>query len=148
MKKNIIKSLCIIFIILIVASVIIFVKYKELQEQKRVVEKFNSEYEIYNKDELNGLDITTVINKAISNNEKYEITKDDEGLYNLDDENCIEIYVKMIINDTTYRMERINNLGIQSFISYFGEVHFNCIDVQYHEQTGKIASMTFEATEY
>lgn len=111
------------------------------------IAKFNVRYEDYNKDNLNGLDITTVINRAISNNEKNYVEKDSDGLYNLEDENCVEIYVKMIINDSIYRMERINNLGISSFTEYFGEVSFKCSEITYHEN-GKVASMTFEAKEY
>lgn len=122
-------------------------QYKNLQKEKLEITKFNLNYEEYNKDNLNGLDITTLINRAISNNEKHFVEKDEEGLYNLEDENSIEIYVKMIINNTTYRMERINNLGIVSFTEYFGEVSFKCTDVTYHKN-GKIASMTFEAKEY
>ncbi len=142
------KNLLIIFVILIIILVIACMKYKDIQATKREVAKFNYDYEEYNKENLNGLDITTLINKAVNNNERFEIPKDEEGLYKLDDENSIEIYVKMIINDTTYRMERINNLGINSFIAYFGEVNFKCIGIEYHKKTGKIASMTFEATEY
>lgn len=118
-----------------------------MQKEKLEIAKFNLNYEEYNKDNLNGLDITTLINRAISNNEKKFVEKDAEGLYNLEDENCIEIYVKMIINNTVYRMEKINNLGISSFTEYFGEVSFKCVDVTYHEN-GKVASMTFEAKEY
>lgn len=87
------------------------------------------------------------MNRAISNNEKNFVKKDENGLYNLDDENCVEIYVKMIINNTVYRMERINNLGMDSFTVYFGEVGFKCTEVKYHEN-GKIASLTFEAKDY
>ena len=54
----------------------------------------------------------------------------------------------MIINETTYRMERINSLGMNSFVAYFGQVSFKCTDVKYHEKTGRISSMTFEAKEY
>lgn len=122
-------------------------QYKNLQKQKLEITKFNLNYEEYNKDNLNGLDITSLINRATSHNEKNFVEKDENGLYNLDNENCIEIYVKMIINNTTYRMERINNLGINSFTEYFGEVSFKCIDVKYHKN-GKISSMTFEAKEY
>jgi hypothetical protein len=122
-------------------------QYKNLQKQKLEITKFNLNYEEYNKDNLNGLDITSLINRATSHNEKNFVEKDENGLYNLDNEDCIEIYVKMIINNTTYRMERINNLGINSFTEYFGEVSFKCIDVKYHKN-GKISSMTFEAKEY
>ncbi len=144
MKKN----LLIIFVILIIILIIIGVNFHNMQMKRKEVSKFNLQYEEYNADNLNGLDITTVINKAVNNNEKYEIPKDEEGLYILDDQNSIEIYIKMIINNTTYKMERINNLGMNSFIEYFGVVGFKCTDVSYHKKTGKIASMTFEATEY
>lgn len=144
MKKN----LLIIFVILIIILIIVGVNFHNMQMQKKEIDKFNMQYEEYNADDLNGLDITTVINKAVNNNEKYEIPKDEENLYILDDEYSIEIYIKMIINDTTYKMERINNLGISSFIEYFGVVGFKCTDVSYHKKTGRIASMTFEATEY
>ena len=142
------KILALILLIILVVVGIFAINYKNLQKKKEEVRKFNLIYENYNKDNLNGLDITTLINKAISNNEKYMVPKDEEGLYILDDENSIEIYVTMIINETTYKMERINTLGMNSFVAYFGQVRFKCTDIQYHKKTGKIASMTFEAKEY
>lgn len=141
------KSLIYIIIILLVVGIIGFIQYKNFRQEKLEIAKFNLDYEEYNKDNLNGLDITTVINRATSNNEKNFVEKDSDGLYNLEDENCIEIYIKMIINNTVYRMERINSLGINSFTEYFGEVRFKCVEVTYHEN-GKIATMTFEAKEY
>lgn len=142
------KSLVLIVVILCIIVAIIFIKFNNYKIEQAEVKKFNSFYENYNKDNLNGLDITTVINKARSNNDKYEIAKDEEGLYILDDKYSVEIYVTMIINETTYKMERITNLGIDSFIAYFGEVGFKCTEVKYHEKTGRIASMKFEATNY
>lgn len=142
------KILALILLIILVVVGIFAINYKNLQKKKEEIRNFNLIYENYNKDNLNGLDITTLINKAISNNEKYMVPKDEEGLYILDDENSIEIYVTMIINETTYKMERINTLGMNSFVAYFGQVRFKCTDIQYHKKTGKIASMTFEAKEY
>ena len=142
------KTVVLILVILCIIVGIIFIKFNNYKMKQDEINKFNSFYENYNKDGLNGLDITTVINKARSNNDKYEIPKNEEGLYILDDEYSIEIYVTMIINETTYRMERIEDLGMNSFVAYFGEVSFKCTDVQYHEKTGRVASMTFEATEY
>lgn len=142
------KIFAVILLVMIIIVTLIVANYKGLQQKKQEIDKFNLIYENYNKDNLNGLDITTLINKAISNNEKYAIPKDEEGLYVLDDEYSIEIYVTMIINNTTYRMERINNLGMNSFVAYFGQISFKCTDVKYHEKTGRIASMTFEAKEY
>jgi hypothetical protein len=146
MKKNFL----IIAVILIVLVIILGYNYKISQASKNEILKFNSAYEEYNLDTLNGLDITTVINKATSNNEKYEIEKDESGYYNLDDENSIEIYVTIYIDATTtntYKMEKINAVGMSQFTYGYGQVSFECKDVTYHKN-GKIASMTFEAKSY
>ena len=45
-------------------------------------------------------------------------------------------------------MEQINQLGIEAFTEYFAEVKFNCNEVKYHDETGKISYMLFEATTY
>lgn len=143
------KSLILILIIAVVAIVIFVLNYKEYQMNQVDLKKFNLSYEEYNKENLNGLDITTIMNKATSNNEKYQIPKDENGLYVLDDEYSIEIYVTMIINEETYRMERFSNKETKSsFIRLFGEIPFKCTNISYHQKTGRVASMTFEATEY
>ncbi len=77
-------------------GIIAGMQYKNLQKQKLEITKFNLNYEEYNKDNLNGLDITSLINRATSHNEKNFVEKDENGLYNLDNEDCIEIYVKKI----------------------------------------------------
>ena len=105
----------------------------------------NSEYEFYNKEDLCGVDITTVINKAMDNNEKYETSKDENGCYIPNEENSINIYVKLINNNQTYPMERIKEIGLESFVEFFGEVGFRCTKIEYHKNTGRISSMTFES---
>lgn len=104
------KLFAVIFLILVVVSAVFVIKFKNYEKQKQEVSKFNARYEEYNKENLNGLDITTIINKAVNNNEKYNISKDENGLYINDNENCIKIYITMIINGKTYPMERINAL--------------------------------------
>jgi hypothetical protein len=121
--------------------------YKEILVQQNQVKKYNLEFEFYNKESILGTDVTTVINKAINNNEKYNIKKDEDGMYIADDENSIKIYVHMIINDTTYPMETIEKTGLTEFTRYFGEIEFKCTDVKYHQANGKISEMTFIATE-
>ena len=55
----------------------------------------------------------------------------------------------MIINNETYRMERLTSTDMNSsFIRLFGDISFKCTDITYHQKTGRVASMTFEATEY
>ncbi len=142
------KSLLIIGVICFIVFAILFLNLRDLQKRNAEAAKFNASYEAYNQENLNGLDITTVINKAINNNNKYNIQKGKDGLYLADEEHSIQIYVTMMINQKTYPMEKINALGINSFIEYFGAIHFKCTNITYHKKTGKIASMTFEATEY
>lgn len=142
------KTLIIIFVIFIIIMSILFMNLRNVQKNNLEIQKFNSGYEFYNKEDLCGIDITTIINKAIDNNEKYEIEKDSSGLYIADNEYSVNIYVTMIINEKTYPMEKIKEIGIETFTEFFGEVKFKCTDIKYHEKNGRISSMTFESVEY
>lgn len=142
------KTLFIICIVFIIIMIILFMNLKNVQKNNIEIKQFNAGYEFYNKDDLCGIDVTTVINKAIDNNEKYEIKKDSSGNYMSDDEYGIKIYIKMIINKKTYSMEEIVEVGLENFTELFGEVEFKCTDIEYHEVNGRIAKMVFETVEY
>lgn len=142
------KFFAILVLAFCITVLIIVVNFNEYQKNQRQVSNFNREFEEYNKEDVLGVDITTLINKAISNNEKYGVQKDENGLYIDDGKNSIQIYITMIINGQTYPMENINKLGMDSFTSYFGVIKFRCTNISYHEETSKIASMTFESTQY
>ena len=79
---------------------------------------------------------------------EYLDTLKEKGFYILDDEESVEIYVTMNTTETTYKMETLYGLGMDKFINSFGTAGFKCTNVQYHEKTGRIASLTFEAMEY
>lgn len=142
------KTLFIICILFFIIMSILFVNLRQVQKQNRELQKFNLEYEFYNREDLCGVDITTVINKAIDNNEKYEVEKDENGYYIPNEEDSIIIYVKLINSSNTYKMERIKEIGLESFVEFFGEVEFKCTDIKYHEKSGRISNMTFESLEY
>lgn len=146
MKKNIL-ILAVIFIIIILVIIINF-KVNDLENFE--IRKFNSEYEFYNKDDLNGINITTLINKATNNNEKYGIPKDENGNYILDDDYSIEIYVVLYDEEETktFEMERFNKMGLEGFTNAFATATFKCTNVKYHENTGRVASMFFEVENY
>ena len=137
------KTLLIICILFLIIMLILFTNLKQVQRQNRELQKFNSEYEFYNREGLCGVDITTVINKAVDNNEKYEVEKDENGYYIPNEENSIKIHIKLINNEKTYEMERIKEIGLESFVEFFGEVDFKCTNIEYHEKSGKISKMTF-----
>lgn len=144
MKKVVILMIA----ILLIAVGVVGLNYKDYEIKKIDNNLFNSTYEEYNKKNLNGLDITTIMNKAISNNEKYKIPKDENNIYILDDEYSVIIYVRMVKDEQAYRMERFMKVGINDFIRYFGEIGFKCTELTYHEKSGRVASMTFEIEEY
>lgn len=142
------KTIAVILLLLVIASVVVVIQFKNIQKKEQEVLKYNMKFEEYNKTGLNGLDITTIINKAVNENEQNAVEKEENGFYKDNGQNSILIDIKMIINGKTYRMEQINELGIGSFTEYFAEVSFDCKDVKYHEETGKISYMLFEATKY
>lgn len=142
------KTIAVVLLLLVIVSVVVVIQFQNAQKLEKEIQKYNMEYEEYNTTDLNGLDITTIINKAVNSNEKNEIAKEENGFYIDNGQNSIIIEIKMIINGKTYRMEQINELGIGSFTEYFAEVNFDCTKVEYHKETGKISYMLFEATEY
>lgn len=143
MKKTIIVILS-IFLIIIIS---IYMNYRQVVAKELSARKFNSDYEFFNKESILGTDVTTMINKAMDNNEKHNIKKDKDGVYIPDDEYSVKIYVYMMIDENTYPMEQLVKTGLAQFTRYFGEVHFKCTDVKYHESTGRVAEMTFASTE-
>ena len=140
MKKNII----IISLVLIVIIIICVVGINVNSKVSNITLKENEEYEKYLKDRIYGTDVVTLINKAISNNETNNITKDEKGFYISNNENSITIDIVMITNEekektTTYKMETIYKVGITEFIKNFNTAEFECTKKEYHSQTGKIA---------
>ncbi len=141
------KTIFVILLIFLAIVVAIYMNYKELLAKQSNAQKFNADFLFYNQEAVLGTSVTTVINKAFDNNEKCNIPKDENGEYKPDGKNSIKIYVHMLINDTTYPMEVLKKSGLENFTNYFGEVEFKCTDVKFHTTTGRIAEMTFTATQ-
>lgn len=145
------KKRNIILLIVLLILILIFVYYQiiRIQSKQKEINKFNEEFFQYTNKEIFGANIITVINKAIDYNEKNKIEKDEKGFYIEDNENSILVELNMINKDdiTTYKMEAINNFGIEKFLSAdFNLVYFKCTDIQYHEN-GRISKLIFTQTE-
>lgn len=138
------KTFILIFTILIVIMIIIFVNIQNIQKNKQKILNFNSEFEYYCKGEILGTDITTLINKAINENEKNEIQKDEKSYYLENEENSIKIFIKMKAAENIYPMENFYKAGINDFTKYFGSVKFKSTDKKYHKKTGQISEIYFE----
>lgn len=145
MKKTII---CLI-IVLLVITIIVATCISENNKQIAKIKENNQKYEIYLDKEVFGTDVTSVINKAIDDNEKRQISKDEKGFYIENDTNSIKVELIML-NETkkeTYQMETLNKVGLNGFIRNFNLINFKCSKIEYHNKTKLISKIVFEQIE-
>ena len=89
------KTLIYIISIVIVICVLIVSKLYKSKEYMVEIKKFNTKYEKYINNELIGTEVASVINQAVDDNEYERIKKDENGKYIQNDENSINIEVKI-----------------------------------------------------
>lgn len=138
------KKVLIFLVIVSIIVVISIVKFSSYKTEQDMLTKENFEFEKYSNKEVNGLDIATVINKAVDKNTKNEIEKDENELFIQNDVNSIEIEIYIKDNETKYKMEQFYNAGTELFAQYYGNIKFKCSNIDYHKSTGKIRYMLFE----
>lgn len=138
------KKIAIFIMIVIVIICGIFYLYLNYQADYNIAKKTNLEFEKYLNEEVYGTDLASIINRAIDNNEKNEVEKNNKNNYLDNNVNSINIEIKMIDNNTIYRMETIYNGGIQNFINYYSNIKFKCIEIKYHNSTKKVKYLLFE----
>lgn len=141
------KKIFIFLVIVLIVVAIIGVRYVSYKNEYNIVQSDNAEFEKYKDQETYGLNIATMINKAIDKNTKNKIDKDDNGNFIQNDDNSIEIEIYMTDNETTYKMETIYNAGIEQFVQYYGNIKFKCSKIEYHKNTGRIKYILFEQQE-
>ena len=139
MKK--ISIFAMIMIIIICGISYIYICYKSNYNSAK---KANLQFEKYLNEELYGVDLATVINRAVDSNERNQVERNNKGIYQNNDKNSINIEIKMIDNDSIYQMETIYNGGMQNFVNYYGNITFKCVDIKYHNYTNKVKYMLFE----
>lgn len=140
MKKNI----AIILILIIVAISAFTTWYIQTSNAQKEITNYNNQYEnLYQNGSLNGVDLTTIINKAIDNNEKNSIEKNEESRYIDDGTYYTEIYVKLVQDGNIYPMEALEKIGLSEFTRLYGSANFKCSKTEYH-QNGRISKLDFE----
>lgn len=132
--------------LLIIIGIVSTISYLYLNSisNQRIAQKENIKFEIYKDEEITGAEVTTLINKSINSNQQNEIEKDKKGRYIDNETNSINIDIKFIDDDVTYNIEKIYNNGMDKFLTYYRDIKFKCVDVQYHDKTQKIKYMLFE----
>jgi uncharacterized membrane protein YhiD involved in acid resistance len=134
-----------IFLLIIIGTVsTISYLYLNSINNQRIAQKENIKFEIYKDEEITGAEVTTLINKAINSNQQNEVEKDKKDRYVDNETNSINIDIKFIDDDVTYNIEKIYNNGMDKFLTYYRDIKFKCVDVQYHDKTQKIKYMLFE----
>jgi len=147
MKKYFV--ILILVLIVVISSLMSFVaNYKQ---QRGEIEEFNLEFEKYQEQTTKGIDVATVINSAVDNNEKHEIEKDENEKYIDDNKYCV--IVEVIMNspsdptkDMTIPMEIIYSSDMDSFVKHFSLSEFKCIEIGYNP-IGRVNKIVFELEE-
>ena len=97
------KKIIIILVITLVIVSTMFYIYYNYKADVRQAKIENMKYEQYKDKEITGLELATVINKAIDQNEKNKINKNKKGIYIDNKQNSINIDIKFIDNDEVYK---------------------------------------------
>ncbi len=139
MKK--IAIFCIIIIFIICGISYLYLNYRANYNTSK---KANLEFERYLNEEVYGADLATIINRAIDNNKRNEVERNNKGIYLNNDTNSINIEIKITDDDSIYQMETIYNGGIQNFVNHYNKIKFKCIEIKYHNSTNKVKYMLFE----
>ena len=141
------KKISIFLVIVLTIVAAIGFKYMSYKNEYNAIQKENKEFEEYKDKEVYGIEVGTMINKAVDKNTKNKIEKDNNGNFIQNDKNSIEIEIYITDNETTYKMETIYNAGTEQFVQYYGNIKFKCSKIEYHENTGRIKYMLFEQQE-
>lgn len=138
------KKILIILAIVVVIVCIILYNYHSFAINKSQILAENEEFEIYLNKEIYGIDIASVINKAVDKNIKNGVEKDENNFFIQNDENSIEIEIYLTEGEKTYKMEQIYNQGTEQFVQFFLDAKFKSSKVEYNEKNGRIKYILFE----
>ncbi len=139
MKKLILLIICFV----IIATSIFGVKYINYRSEKNRIKQENLQFEACLNKKILGTELTSFINKAIDNNEKNNVLKDEKGFYIQNDTNSIEIEIKITDNDTVYKMETLYSGGMENFVQYYNSIDFECTKIEYNK-IEKVCYVLFE----
>lgn len=138
------KKIAIFFFIIIAIIAGISYTYLNYKANYHIAQRENLAFENYYEKEVLGVELTTLINKAVDTNNQNEIEKDTKGKYKENKTNSIQIDIKMKDNNKTYSMETLYYGGMDKFVQYYSQIKFKCIKLEYHSQTQKVRYMLFE----
>ncbi|MCI9365486.1 MAG: hypothetical protein HFJ54_02470 [Clostridia bacterium] len=148
--KKLIYSIIIAFIVILV---VVLINISDKNIKKNDLISFNSQFEEYANRTIYGTDVLTIINKAIDNNEEFDIKKDENNIYIADDEKSVKIDITLLsknekeeIIELTYPMERLEKADLNKFVSSFGLTTFKCEKIEYNSKN-KVSKISIKQLE-
>lgn len=143
------KILICLIIVLVTITIVVTMWISENNTKLANIKENNQKYEIYLDKEVFGTDVTTVINRAIDDNERRQIPKDEKGFFIQNDTDSIKVELIMLSENKkeTYQMETLNKVGLNGFIKNFNLINFKCSKIEYHDKTRLISKIIFEQIE-
>ena len=139
----------ILFILLIVGLFLIlfFRWYNTNLNKLNEIKSFNEELEPFTKKEgISGVELTTLMYKAIDENTKNKVEKDKTGRYINNKKNSLEITIVIDKSGNLYPMEAFELIGIEDFKDKFDTARFKVTRIMKHE-SGRISRIDFEIME-
>lgn len=138
------KKWILIVILLLIIPIFIVAKYNSFKAEYKQTKIKNNQYESYYQKELTGMDVATIVNRVIDENEINRIKKDSNGNYIENESTSIKVEIKITDNNKVYTMETLYNGGMANFVDYYGNIEFECTKIEYHPKTQKVKYMLFE----
>lgn len=138
------KPIIIISVLAICIVISITYAYSLYKNDINQVQKFNNQFSKYIDQEFYGVELATIINLAIDNNEKYNIKKDSSGKYITDELYSVRVDVYMTDTEKTYSMETLNSGEISNLVNNYSNIQFKCTKVEYHKSNKRISYLYIE----
>ena len=139
------KTLIIILSLLLVIVAVVGLYINNTRKLVKYAEKNNKEYENFYQQEILGTTLISIINKAINDNEKNGVPKEEGTIYYQDNnKNSVQITIKFLDSDRLIKMEEISQKQTESFVNVFATASFKCTQIEYHKNTKCIKSLYFE----
>lgn len=135
------KVIYFIIIIMIIILSIVALHISNKNEKSMKISSFNKQFEQYNGKSMYGTDVLTIINRALDNNEEYDIPRDDEGFFV--ENNVQAVYVDLILLskgnsgeeiEVEYKMEQLEKVGLEEFVASFNLTAFHCETIEYNSE--------------
>lgn len=139
------KFMIILLVLFIILAVGIYSVYR-YRNSILEAQKLNKEYEQYYNIDILGTELISILNRTSDINHKNGIDRDDNGYYVDNGDNSLHIYIKFAYKNNTkiIQMEDVEKSGSETFIKVYSTANFKCTDIQYHEKTHNVKSLTFE----